>query len=74
MAEDMKNLSDEVRRFIAYDNAIANLKEAGLADVFIKAIEKDPEVMKAVAKIAPADAAKLARPGWSCCVTVSKPL
>ena len=69
----MKELSDEVRKFIAYDNAIANLKEAGLADAFIKALEKDPEMMRAVEKMAP-KRVSAAAVGWSCCITVSKPL
>jgi hypothetical protein len=69
----MKEFSDDVRKFIAYDNAMANLKEAGLADAFIKALEKDPEMMKAVEKMAP-KSISAARAGWSCCITVSKPL
>jgi hypothetical protein len=74
MADDMKEFSAETKKFLAYDKAIANLKEAGLADVFIRAIEKDPEVMKAVEKLTPANAARLTRAGWSCCVTVEDPL
>jgi hypothetical protein len=74
MADNMKQFSEETKKFLAYDKAIANLKEAGLADVFIRAIEKDPEVMKAVEKLTPANAARLTRAGWSCCVTVEDPL
>ena len=38
MADNMKQFSEETKKFLAYDKAIANLKEAGLADVFIRAI------------------------------------
>ncbi|HUL51169.1 MAG TPA: hypothetical protein VLU94_01160 [Candidatus Nitrosotalea sp.] len=69
----MKEVGDDVRKFIAYDKAIANLKEAGLADAFIKAVEHDPEIQKTIEKIAPKHLA-LARVGWSCCVTVEDPL
>lgn len=74
MADDIKQFSHETKKFIAYDKAMANLKEAGLADVFIRALEKDPEVLKAVEKITPANAARLSRAGWSCCITVERPL
>jgi hypothetical protein len=69
----MKELSDEVRKFIAFDEAMGKLKEAGLADAFIHALEHDPETMKAVEKLAP-KRPSVARAGWSCCITVSKPL
>ena len=69
----MKELSEDVRKFIAYDKSIANLKEAGLADAFIASIQKDPEVMKAVEKMAP-KSLSAARTGWSCCITVSNPM
>lgn len=73
MADDIKQFSEETKRFIAYDKAMENLREAGLADAFIRAIEKDPEVMKAVEKLAPTSAARMARAGWSCCITVEHP-
>ena len=69
----MNELAGEVKKLIALDNAIANLKEAGLSEAFIQALEKDPGLMKAVEKMAP-KAVMAARPGWSCCITVSRPL
>ena len=69
----MKEMSNDVRKFIAFDNAMANLKEAGLADAFIKALESDPETMKAVEKMAPKSLAA-SKVGWSCCITVSDPM
>lgn len=63
----------DMRKLIAYDEAIAKLQEAGLAEVFITAVEKDPELLEAINKIAP-NLSGAASPGWSCCVTVSNPL
>jgi hypothetical protein len=62
-----------LRRVLAYDQAIAHLQEAGLSDTFVKAIEKDPELVAAIDKLTPS-LGLAASPGWSCCVTVSNPL
>jgi hypothetical protein len=63
----------DVRKLIAYDEAIAKLQEAGLAEAFMAAVEKDPELLEAINKLAP-NLSGAASPGWSCCVTVSNPL
>jgi hypothetical protein len=64
---------DAVRKAIAFDEAIAKLNEAGIADAFVAAIEKDPDLKASVQKLAPHLTAAVS-PGWSCCVTVSKPI
>jgi hypothetical protein len=63
----------QARKLLAFDEAIAKLQEAGLEEEFISAIEKDPELLKALDQMAPHITAA-ASPGWSCCVTVSNPL
>ena len=62
-----------MRKLLAYDEAVAKLQEAGLEDVFISAIEKDSELVRGLDKMA-ANMSAAASPGWSCCVTVSNPL
>ena len=62
-----------LRRVLAYDQAIAKLQEAGLSDAFVKAIEKDSELLEALDKLSPG-LGLAASPGWSCCVTVNNPL
>jgi hypothetical protein len=49
---------------------MSKLQEAGLDEAFMRALEKDPELTRALDKLgSPAASA-----GWSCCVTVSNPL
>jgi hypothetical protein len=62
-----------LRKVLAYDEAVGKLHEAGLSENFVRAIEKDPELLKAIDKLSP-DIGVAASPGWSCCVTVSNPL
>jgi hypothetical protein len=63
---------DEVRKVLAFDEAVAQLQAAGIAESFIAAIEKDPNLKKAIEKMAPKLSAA-ASPGWSCCITVKNP-
>jgi hypothetical protein len=63
----------EVRRVLAFDEAIRKLHDAGIADQFINAVEKDPRLRASLEKMAPKLSAA-ASPGWSCCVTVNNPL
>ncbi len=63
---------DEMRKVLAFDEAMAKLKEAGVAEQFVAAIKKDPELRKSLEKMAPRMSAA-ASPGWSCCITVSNP-
>jgi hypothetical protein len=62
-----------LRKVLAYDKAIAELQQAGLAEAFVTAIQKDPELLSAINKLTPG-LGLAASPGWSCCVTVSNPL
>jgi hypothetical protein len=62
-----------LRKVLAYDAAMAELQEAGLSEAFVRAIEKDEELQKAVNNLAP-NLGLAASPGWSCCVTVNNPL
>lgn len=64
---------EEVRRALSFDEAIAKLQEAGMADDFVAAIEKDPALQESLKKMAP-NLSNAASPGWSCCVTVNNPL
>jgi hypothetical protein len=64
---------NQIRKGLALDEAMGKLQEAGLADAFVKAIEKDRELRGAIEKITP-EQGVAASPGWSCCVTVQKPL
>ena len=61
----------QIRKAIAYDEAIGKLHEAGVGDDFIKALDTSPELLKAVKKIGP-DIGPVA--DWSCCITVSNPV
>lgn len=63
----------DVRKVLAYDEAIAKLQQAGLAETFVAAIDKDPELQKSLERLAPG-LSSAASPGWSCCVTVNNPL
>jgi hypothetical protein len=62
-----------LRKILAYDEAMAKLQEAGLDGEFVRAIERDPDLLKAINKIAP-NLSGAASAGWSCCVTVNNPL
>lgn len=63
----------QTKKALAYDAAIAKLKEAGLAEKFVAAIEADPSLMQAIEKITPrVPTAPMA--DWSCCITVGSPL
>jgi hypothetical protein len=62
-----------LRKVLAYDEAVAKLHEAGLGDAFVKSVQKDPDLLAAIDKLAP-DLSRAASPGWSCCVTVNNPL
>jgi hypothetical protein len=64
---------DGVRAALAFDEAMAKLHSIGVADAFVAAIEKDPDLQKSLQKMLPRMSAA-ASPGWSCCVTVSNPL
>ncbi|HEU0142291.1 MAG: hypothetical protein KJZ78_26510 [Bryobacteraceae bacterium] len=64
---------EDVRKILAYDEAVLKLQQAGLAEAFVTAVEKDPELKASVQKLAP-NLTGAASPGWSCCVTVSNPL
>ncbi len=61
---------NELRNVLAFDEAMGKLEEAGLADAFVAAIEKDPELQNALKRMAPRTSA--VRADWSCCVTVSR--
>jgi hypothetical protein len=63
----------EVRRVLAFDEAIGKLRDAGIADQFIAAVEKAPRLRESLEKMAPKLSAA-ASPGWSCCITVGNPL
>lgn len=69
----MEKKADQLRKIIAYDEAIGKLQEAGIADTFLKAIDKNPELLKAIQKMAP-DFGPGPRADWSCCITVSSPI
>jgi hypothetical protein len=76
--KELKSMSRQefvvnLRKVLAYDQAMAKLQEAGLDEEFVRAIEKDPELLQAINKIAP-NLSGAASAGWSCCVTVSNPL
>lgn len=64
---------NELRKVLAYDEALGKLHEAGVAEEFLTAVEKQPELMSAIKKIGPGIG-----PGpvadWSCCITVSSPI
>ena len=62
-----------LRKILAFDEAIGKLQDAGLDEEFVRVIEKDPELLKAIQKIAP-NLSGAASAGWSCCVTVNSPL
>jgi|PlaIllAssembly_1097288.scaffolds.fasta_scaffold3151868_1 malate synthase len=64
---------EQLQKILAYDEAIGKLAEAGIADEFLKAVDKNPELLKAIQKIAP-DFGPGPRADWSCCITVSSPL
>ncbi|MFI5006239.1 MAG: hypothetical protein ACHQKZ_02315 [Solirubrobacterales bacterium] len=64
---------DEVRKALAFDEAIAKLNEAGIASQFVAAVQKDASLRASLSKMAPKLSAA-ASPGWSCCITVSNPL
>lgn len=64
---------DEVRKMLAFDDAVAKLHQAGVADAFVSAVEKDADLKASVQKMAPS-LTGAASAGWSCCVTVSNPL
>jgi hypothetical protein len=61
------------KKFVAFDQAIAHLKKAGLSQQFMKALENDPKLLAAVKKVTPKGPGPVAA-DWSCCITVSKPL
>ena len=63
---------EQLRKIIAYDEAIGKLAEVGVAEEFIKAVDKNPELLKAIQKIAPDFGGP--RGDWSCCITVSSPV
>ncbi len=73
MAKSKQDVLKDARKLLAFDEAVANLREAGLADKFISAIEKDPELLKALEGMAP-EMSLASSPGWSCCVTVRNPV
>jgi hypothetical protein len=62
-----------LRKVLAYDEAVGKLHEAGLGDAFVASVQKDPDLMAAIDKLAP-ELGRAASPGWSCCVTVSNPM
>jgi hypothetical protein len=64
---------NNMRKVIAFDEAISKLKQAGLAEKFVAAIEKDEELVAAIEKITPRDPSG-PMADWSCCVTVNDPL
>jgi hypothetical protein len=56
--KELKSMSRQefvvnLRKVLAYDQAMAKLQEAGLDEEFVRAIEKDPELLQAINKIAP---------------------
>lgn len=68
-----RQIASGLRKLLALDEAMGKLAEAGLEEQFIRAIEKDPELLQAINKIAP-NLSNASSAGWSCCVTVSNPL
>jgi hypothetical protein len=62
----------EIRRILAYDEALAKMYDAGIGDEFLTAVTRNKELMEAISKIAPSIGPIAA--DWSCCVTVSDPL
>lgn len=65
----------QLRKFLSYDEAIGKLHEAGVAEEFLKAIDKNPELLNAINKIAPdLGPSPDLLAGWSCCVTVDRPV
>lgn len=63
----------QVKNALAYDEAIGKLHEAGVGEEFLEAIEKNPELLKAISKIAP-DIGPGPVADWSCCITVNSPV
>ena len=63
----------QLRRLISYDEALGKLCEVGISDEFLAAIQKSPELMEAINKIAP-DIGPGPVADWSCCITVNDPL
>lgn len=68
-----RQIASGLRKLLALDEAMGKLAEAGLEVEFVRAIEKDPELLDAINKIAPS-LSNASSAGWSCCVTVSNPL
>lgn len=66
-------IANSLRKMLALDEAMGKLAEAGLEEEFVRAIEKDPELLQAINKIAP-NLSNASSAGWSCCVTVNNPL
>lgn len=58
---------------VNYNKAIGKLQGVGVAEEFLSAIGENPELLKAIKKIAPGSGIET-RPGWSCCITVSRPM
>ena len=63
----------EMQKILQFDQAMARLTEAGLADEFVAAIQKHPELQKSLEKMAPKAAAAAKPISWSCCITVDDP-
>lgn len=73
---DAKKRDEGIKQFqkaLAYDQAIAKLHEAGVGEEFLKAVDKSPELLKAIKKIGP-DIGPGPVADWSCCITVSNPI
>ena len=62
----------QLQKVLAYDEAIGKLEEAGVAVEFLSAIEKNPELLESIKKIAPKFESRMMME-WSSCITVKNP-
>ena len=58
-------------KFKAYDQAVVNLKKAGLGPEFLSAVRNSPRLQSKIGKIAdlPKGAGIGPKAGWSCCAS-----
>lgn len=65
--------AQQLKKVLVYDEAIGKLHEAGVGEEFLKAIDENPELLKAIKKIGP-DIGPGPMADWSCCITVDHPI
>ena len=58
-------------KFKAYDQAVANLKKAGLGPEFLNAVKNDPKLQGKISNITnlPKGGGIGPKAGWSCCAS-----